>query len=365
VLGSKSFSDSPAPAKNSQQEKFVISTKIYRVVMLANICMLVAGPILGQTIRKTDRSRLLYQLPREAGQPNQVRDLEFAPSGKVLGFAADKTVRTIGISKDPTPKVIVQNKEHSIGDIAFSSTGEELASAGFLYAVVANLSTGKTRQLDGSSAVAWSPDSALIALGDYGWNSHVIDRKSDETRFKMNPFAGVGPADTGLLKPTTVQMSFSSDGKLLAAVTDFWDDELPGFVNIQLWDVASGKLRFSLRGGRCQFSPDSGLLAYRSYAHSGDGRIMLLDLDSYLIVGALTGRYEDLRYGPDGKSIAAVSDDSVEVWSITPEGKRRVCKRTLRLDHPQTVSALALTPDGKTLATADESGAIRLWDLAD
>jgi len=333
-------------------------------MLIAIVSLSAASAVYCQETRQEETAERLCQLPEsEPGIPTKIHDIEVSPDGNTLIFcASDNTVQTLALKMDPVRKIVFEG-ERAIRDIAISRNGTKIALAGGANTAIIDLATIRATKFKGQETVALSPEGNLFAVGTYRDDAHLFDLKTGEVKFNLNPFSGVGPVDTALYNPSSVGMSFSPDGSLLAVTTDFFDDELPSFENIQLWDVISGKLRFSIRGGACQFSPDSRILAYRSHSYTGDGRVVLLDLNSYLIVGALTGSYQRLRYAPNGKSIAVTNNNVVELWTVTPRGSRQTCKRVLRLAHTKNVTAFAFGPDSKTLITSDESGTIRRWKI--
>ncbi len=164
-------------------------------------------------------------------------------------------------------------------------------------------------------------------------------------------------------------MDFSPDGKFLAVTTDFFDDELPSFSHLQVWDTKTGKLRFFFRGVGRGFSPEGDLLAYRSqhFNHDHDGRTVLLDIDTFLPAAVLTDRFADARFSPVGRSMAVISHNrrQVEIWAIALENERPtgISKRTRVLKHAASVTSFAFAPDGHSLVTGDAEGTIRLWNL--
>ncbi len=107
-----------------------------------------------------------------------------------------------------------------------------------------------------------------------------------------------------------------------------------------------------------QFTPDGKTIVWST----SSGRAALSD--------GVTGKFRKwldvnqvhiygMALSPDGKQLATTSlDKTVHLWSL-PEGKE------LRVLHGHTESgAAAFTPDGKTLASAGMDG-IRLWNVAD
>ena len=70
------------------------------------------------------------------------------------------------------------------------------------------------------------------------------------------------------------------------------------------------------------------------------------------------GKVREARLSPDGTLVATSSKGLTRIWTI--DGSPR---QTLR--HPGSVLALAFTPDGERLATADDDSVVRLWRVRD
>jgi WD40 repeat protein len=156
-------------------------------------------------------------------------------------------------------------------------------------------------------------------------------------------------------------MALSRDGKWLAVGSE-------GHF-IRLWDFKSGVERPGLVGHHgpalaLAFAPD-GLLA----SGSADGTVKLWDLKTRRELAALPrfeGEVRGVAFSPDGNLLASGgAGKAVQVWDLA--GWRKGGKPTLRasLPHPDGTWAVAFSPDGKTLATATgtwQRGAVTLWD---
>jgi WD40 repeat protein len=172
----------------------------------------------------------------------------------------------------------------------------------------------RTREERCDSAGDVSPDGRYIAVGgdSVAENSRsiiVLDRQKGD-----NPWLTTFYAHQARV---VSDVRFSPDGKLLA--TAGGDDK------VQLWDVAKG------------FDAAGELVGHK-----------------YLVCR--------IAFSPDGQLIASVSwDGTARLWNV--KDRREV--RSLRLknrSHREDL-AVAFSPDGKVLATADQHEAV-LWEVA-
>src|SRR5205807_1105745 len=76
--------------------------------------------------------------------------------------------------------------------------------------------------------------------------------------------------------------------------------------------------------------------------------------------GGHRGAINGIALSPDGKMLAtAASDKQVLLWQV-PTGKELQALR----GHQGWVHAVAFMPGGRALASASQDGTVRLWDAA-
>ena len=136
---------------------------------------------------------------------------------------------------------------------------------------------------------------------------------------------------------------------------------------VRLWDLATGRLRQTLRGHQdvvssLAFSPEGKLLA----SPSVDGTVKVWDVAGGKELRSLTGHGTTVycvRFAPDGQSLASAGDDgAVRVWDVNTGH----VVRAFPAAGPARgwCACLDFSPDGQVLALGLESGVVRLLDLA-
>jgi len=151
-------------------------------------------------------------------------------------------------------------------------------------------------------------------------------------------------------------LGFSSDGAWLAS------GSIDGSLN--LWRASDGRLWRNLKvqegeAAILAFSPVTNRMA-----SAGGKRFVVWEAPSGKIVATSTnrlGKMTALCVSPDGKTLASGSSyNSISFWAMSDGSPRKTWKA-----HNWDVTSLAFSPDGKLLASSDYDGSIRLWNPED
>jgi WD40 repeat protein/serine/threonine protein kinase/tetratricopeptide (TPR) repeat protein len=201
------------------------------------------------------------------------------------------------------------------------------------------------------SALAFSPDSRMLATGDFSGAVHLWNAQTGAMIGR--PFAA------GAI---VITVAFSPDGRLLAAGTAG-----PTVYQAALWDLGSGRargepVRFHDWARLLAFSPDSADLAVAAH----DGLVQIIETATGRVKAVLRhdGPLRGVAFTPDGRFILTnnsyVAGGSARLWDArTGEPVSQV------MSYPrQTWIPAALSPDGAAFAIGREDGAVSLWDVA-
>jgi WD40 repeat protein len=273
--------------------------------------------------------------------------LAFSPDEKTL--AAGEPGGIIRLRDVATGEI--QAEFPPVGNVvglAFSPSGELLASCGAGKVVLWHLqkreSLGILQQNTGSMyAVAFSPDGRILATGG---KAGTITLWDVETRVTLGTIQSDG---------WIWSLDFSPDGEVLASGGN--DHEV---ATVRLWDWAMRKQLAMIPKalGPVAFSPDGTILVCQSF--SG---IKLLDRGTKRIretTGApgsfLYSSHSRLALFPDGQTLAMVRNGRVTLWDLAT-GRELPMVRAF----PHWVFSVAVSPNGRTLATGGADGTVQLW----
>ena len=211
------------------------------------------------------------------------------------------------------------------------------------------------------NGVAFSPNGRLLALTGENGTVQVWDVVESK---RLRAFA----AHKGIARG----VAFSRDGKHLASVGE--DGAL------KVWSTATWAESPALAGAReacpsVAFHPDGRLIA----AAAGLGIVKVWDRENgaeiaslrhFVVVPAAGPRpirvsrgvvVWGLAFSPDGKHLATVGGETVQLWDTT--GWQNA--RTFSADGAEHLMCLAFAPGGQVLAAGGADNVIRLWSVSD
>ncbi len=233
-----------------------------------------------------------------------------------------------------------QNLDHhsqGVREVVFSPDGSVIASVGMDdLMIISDVNTGEIlaeyELEDFGFSVAFSSDGQRVFVATDDGKVNVID-----------VFAGEIVAQISLAFPSIRQISYSPDGRYIAAVTD--EDRLA-----RVFDAQTGEQIAVLSGhiGRTfaiTFSPDGSLIA--SVGGGGDV-IRLWETENFTLAGAIAHEDDSIysvAFSPDGSVLATGSSrGQIRLFDHVSTEQLAV------FDNEDSVWGLSFSPDGTLLA---------------
>ena len=258
-----------------------------------------------------------------------------------------------------------------IAAVTFSPDGRTLANASGdgIQLWDTHLWQDKLRIYRAESSIfclAFSPDGKTLASGSLSDNIQLWNAYTGEHIFTFDKEKRRHITSINYGGPGGPRLAFSPDGQLLASTAvDF-----SGGSNqrIQLWNTSTGQLKVTLEENTeglkypvstVQFSADGKTLI----SGSRDGTLRKWDLrtgENIKPFGQTEyGKFNLLRFLPDNTTLVrATQDNAIHLLDI------KTGKTLLTLTgYGGSISSVALSPDGTTLATVNDKRKIELWDM--
>ena len=207
---------------------------------------------------------------------------------------------------------------------------------------------------------AFSPDGSRIAVAEGQGRVTVVDATSGDAILSSRMFSGQYP--TG--PPNDI--CFDPTGKIIAVA------ELN---NLLVFDSDSGKVHFERRAGafisRLCFSPDGKILAVAEGSFQPSAMqlsenfscIQLWNVETgelmYSLAGHI-GNVHDISFDSTGVLlVSGGSDKTVRIWNVK-QRKQTKCM----LGHDQAVTCVAFGPTGRHVLSGDYGGFLRVFEIA-
>jgi RNA polymerase sigma factor (sigma-70 family) len=297
------------------------------------------------------------QVLREFGdEQNRAQWIALSPDGSLVAYDAGRarvaTDPVVWLAETATGKVVgqVDPGDGRVSQFSFAGGGKTLAGIGDGTIYLWDVPSGKERHRFPGSLYAFTADGRTLAYLGKDRAIHLAD-----------PVSGKEQRTFGTLTENVTRLLFAPGGATLAAVG-------PTFLG--LWDVATGRSNGTqtVPGGRrtelrtALFTPD-GAICVSGY---GDGSIRSWDARAGVLLRQFRAHYDPiltLALSPDGRTLASSCHTSIEgehavrLWE-TASGKPLVSD-----PGPQRgVRFLAFSPDGRRVAASSLDPAVYLYE---
>ncbi len=318
----------------------------------AAVILWVMGQAIGQSVR---------------GHSDRIWSVAVSPDGRSLASGSDEG--TIVLRNLVTPPSLDQpliGHTAGVNDLTFSLDGKMLASGGddgaiILWSLAADQPVGMrlNGHTGGVNSIDFSPDGRILASGG---RDHMVMLWDVATRRPLEPPLA-GHTDG------VWSVAFSPNGQTLASGS--WDG------TVILWDVTTHRPLGPPLVGHTDavvsvaFSPDGHMLA----SAGRDDTIVLWDVARAQPVGTrLSGHIDSvwsIAFSPDGQMLASASCSTLDIYEHCIRGEVRLWDGASGqpigqplVGHDGVVWDLAFGPDGQTLVSGGDDGAIILWNVS-
>jgi len=290
------------------------------------------------------------------GHDQTVWTIAFSPDGRRLASGSlDQTARLWDTERGTSRLTI--NVGFPVISLAFSPEGKRLVT------VAPNHTAKVWNATDGQEMLTFSGHTGTVMAVAWSANGQwILTGSKDGTAGLWNAATGARLRTVRCYTNWVLSVAFSPDSRRFA--TAGRDDV------VRLWETETGR-SFKLLPGHCDwvqqvaFSPDGRQLA----TGGADRQVRLWDVDTGRLLRTMEGHrsgISSLAFSPDGARLATAGAgaDLRQIWAVDRSAliwDLRTGQRLFGLEaHRLWVVAVALSPDGRRLATGGMDNTVRI-----
>ncbi len=317
------------------------------------------------------------------GHHDWVLHVEFSPDGgRIASGGADGAIKIWETASQHEPYTLRGHKRN-VTCVAFSPDGRRLASTSSDQTVKVWNATANPEVL------TWRGGVGPIARVAFFPDGHrlLVAGNVEDPGGRVHPRLTIVDVSQGMREDTLADaddterdrpidgIAVSPRGQHVAAASQSG--------RIEAWTVGTHRpcFRYDENTSRFQdaaFSPDGRKLAatgqINARTESGEpgpndtdanGLVIVFDPETGAILwrsaGMTTGIIRDIAFSPDGRLLATADNtNTVTLWDVATGGKMRQLR-----GHSRLVSYVAFSPDGRKLASSSWDSTVIVWDLDD